>query len=187
MPKVSLQATRPAIVAANYIADRIDPHFPVLYRGEHGRVAHECIIDLRPITKATGVTIDDVAKRLMDYGFHAPTMSFPVAGTLMIEPTESERLRELDRFFDAMIAIRAEIDQVESGRLADRGQSRCATLRTRPRTCSATGIVRTRAISERSRCRACERRSTSHRCRGSTACTATGTSCAVVSRSKRSP
>ena len=81
-----------AIVAANYIADRLDPHFPVLYRGADGRVAHECIIDLRDITKATGVTVDDVAKRLMDYGFHAPTMSFPVAGTLMIEPTESEAL-----------------------------------------------------------------------------------------------
>jgi glycine dehydrogenase len=87
----------------------------VLYSGEHGRVAHECIIDLRPITKATGVTVDDVAKRLVDYGFHAPTMSFPVAGTLMIEPTESESLAELDRFCDGMIAIRAEIDKVAAG------------------------------------------------------------------------
>ena len=109
------RATTTAIVAANYIADRLDAHFPVLYRGDRGRVAHECIIDLRPITKATGVTNDDVAKRLMDYGFHAPTMSFPVAGTLMIEPTESETLRELDRFIDAMIAIRGEIDRVASG------------------------------------------------------------------------
>jgi len=108
-------ATTAAIVAANYIADRLDPFFPVLYRGAQGRVAHECIIDLRPITKATGVTNDDVAKRLMDYGFHAPTMSFPVAGTLMIEPTESETLREIDRFIDAMIAIKGEIDRVESG------------------------------------------------------------------------
>ncbi|WP_051062427.1 aminomethyl-transferring glycine dehydrogenase [Ilumatobacter nonamiensis] len=108
-------ATTVAIIAANYIADRLDPHFPVLYRGENGRVAHECIIDLRPLTKTTGVTNDDVAKRLMDYGFHAPTMSFPVAGTLMIEPTESETLREVDRFVDAMIAIRGEIDRVESG------------------------------------------------------------------------
>ena len=108
-------ATTVAIVAANYVADRLDPHFPVLYRGANGRVAHECIIDLRPITKATGVSVDDVAKRLMDYGFHAPTMSFPVAGTLMIEPTESETLRELDRFIDAMVAIRAEIGRVESG------------------------------------------------------------------------
>ncbi len=108
-------ATTAAIVAANYIADRLDPHFPVLYRGSNRRVAHECIIDLRPITKATGVTNDDVAKRLMDYGFHAPTMSFPVAGTLMVEPTESETQRELDRFIDAMIAIKSEIDRVEHG------------------------------------------------------------------------
>jgi glycine dehydrogenase len=109
------EATSVAIVAANYIAERLDAHFPVLYRGEHGRVAHECILDLRDITKHTGVTVDDVAKRLMDYGFHAPTMSFPVAGTLMVEPTESESLRELDRFCDAMIAIRGEIDQVARG------------------------------------------------------------------------
>jgi len=108
-------ATTVAIVAANYIAERLDPHFPVLYRGDRGRVAHECILDLRPITKATGVTVDDVAKRLMDYGFHAPTMSFPVAGTLMVEPTESESLREIDRSCDAMIAIRAEIDRVGAG------------------------------------------------------------------------
>ena len=109
------EATSVAIVAANYIAERLDAHFPVLYRGEHGRVAHECIVDLRDITKHTGVTVDDVAKRLMDYGFHAPTMSFPVAGTLMVEPTESESLRELDRFCDAMIAIRGEIERVAQG------------------------------------------------------------------------
>ncbi len=109
------KASTVAILAANYIADRLDPYFPVLYRGANGRVAHECIIDLRPITKATAVSNDDVAKRLMDYGFHAPTMSFPVAGTLMIEPTESETLREIDRFIDAMIAIRAEIAQVAAG------------------------------------------------------------------------
>jgi glycine dehydrogenase len=109
------QATTVAIVAANYIAERLDAHFPVLYRGEHGRVAHECILDLRDITKTTGVTVDDVAKRLMDYGFHAPTMSFPVAGTLMVEPTESESLREIDRFCEAMIAIRGEIDRVAAG------------------------------------------------------------------------
>ena len=108
-------ATSVAIVAANYVAERLDPYFPVLYRGDHGRVAHECILDLRDITKTTGVTVDDVAKRLMDYGFHAPTMSFPVAGTLMVEPTESESLRELDRFCDAMISIRAEIDRVVQG------------------------------------------------------------------------
>jgi len=111
-------ATTVAIVAANYIAERLDAHFPVLYRGVEGRVAHECILDLRSITKATGVTVDDVAKRLMDYGFHAPTMSFPVAGTLMVEPTESETLRELDRFCDAMIAIKGEIDRVGSGEWA---------------------------------------------------------------------
>jgi glycine dehydrogenase len=107
-------ATKAAILAANYVAARLRPHFPVLYTGSGGLVAHECIVDLRAITKATGVTVDDVAKRLIDYGFHAPTMSFPVAGTLMIEPTESEDLAELDRFVDAMIAIRAEIDRVAS-------------------------------------------------------------------------
>ena len=104
-----------AVLNANYVAARLHPHFPVLYTGEHGRVAHECIIDLRPITKATGVTVDDVAKRLIDYGLHAPTMSFPVAGTLMVEPTESESLFELDRFCDAMIAIKGEIDDIADG------------------------------------------------------------------------
>jgi glycine dehydrogenase len=104
------RATEVAILSANYVARRLSPHYPVLYTGRGGLVAHECIIDLRPITKETGVTNDDVAKRLIDYGFHAPTMSFPVAGTLMIEPTESEDLREIERFCDAMIAIRAEID-----------------------------------------------------------------------------
>ncbi len=108
-------ATAAAILHANYLAAKLDPSFPVLYRGEGGRVGHECIVDLRPITKATGVTVDDVAKRLIDYGFHAPTMSFPVAGTLMIEPTESEPLAELDRFVEAMVSIRAEIDQVADG------------------------------------------------------------------------
>ena len=108
-------ATAIAVLNANYIAARLNPYFPVLYTGEHGRIAHECIVDLRPITKATGVTVDDVAKRLIDYGFHAPTMSFPVSGTLMIEPTESESLYEIDRFCAAMIAIRGEIDEVASG------------------------------------------------------------------------
>jgi glycine dehydrogenase len=112
------RATETAIVTANYIAARLDAAFPVLYTGAKGRVAHECIIDLRGITKQTGVTVDDVAKRLIDYGFHAPTMSFPVAGTLMIEPTESEDLRELDRFCDAMLAIRAEIDAIADGTIA---------------------------------------------------------------------
>ncbi|MEV5890271.1 aminomethyl-transferring glycine dehydrogenase [Nonomuraea fuscirosea] len=108
-------ATEQAILSANYLARRLAPHYPVLYTGRGGLVAHECIIDLRQITKETGVTVDDVAKRLIDYGFHAPTMSFPVAGTLMIEPTESEDLAELDRFADAMAAIRAEIAKVASG------------------------------------------------------------------------
>ena len=110
-------ATEVAILSANYIARKLDAHFPVLYRGDHGLVAHECILDLRPIKEASGVTVDDVAKRLMDYGFHAPTMSFPVAGTLMIEPTESEPLVELDRFITAMIAIRDEIRAIEEGRM----------------------------------------------------------------------
>ncbi len=109
------EATEAAILHANYLASRLAPYYPVLYTGRDGHVAHECILDLRPLTKATGITVDDVAKRLIDYGFHAPTMSFPVAGTLMVEPTESEDLSELDRFCDAMIAIRAEIDRVASG------------------------------------------------------------------------
>jgi glycine dehydrogenase len=104
-----------AITSANYIARRLDEYFPVLYTGENGMVAHECILDLRGITKSTGVTVDDVAKRLSDYGFHAPTMSFPVAGTLMVEPTESESLAEVDAFCEAMIAIRGEIDRVGAG------------------------------------------------------------------------
>ena len=110
-------ATQHAILAANYVAKRLSGHYPVLYTGPNGLVAHECIIDLRPITKDTGVTVDDVAKRLIDYGFHAPTMSFPVAGTLMIEPTESEDLAELDRFCEALIAIKGEIDRVGAGEL----------------------------------------------------------------------
>ncbi len=112
-----VKATQVAILSANYIAARLAPHFPVLYTGRNGRVAHECIIDLRPLKAASGITEEDVAKRLMDYGFHAPTMSFPVAGTLMIEPTESEPKQELDRFIDAMISIRKEIARVESGEL----------------------------------------------------------------------
>jgi len=108
-------ATQVAILSANYMAARLGDHYPVLYTGQNGRVAHECILDLRPITAATGVSVDDVAKRLVDYGFHAPTMSFPVAGTLMVEPTESESKVELDRFCDAMISIRGEIDRVAGG------------------------------------------------------------------------
>jgi glycine dehydrogenase len=108
-------ASEVAILNANYIAERLRASYPVLYVGVQGFVAHECILDLRGITKSTGVTVDDVAKRLIDYGFHAPTMSFPVVGTLMVEPTESEDLAELDRFCDAMLAIRAEIDKVAAG------------------------------------------------------------------------
>jgi glycine dehydrogenase len=109
------RATAVAVLSANYIAHRLREHYPVLYRGHNDLVAHECILDVRPLTKATGVTVDDVAKRLVDYGFHAPTMSFPVAGTLMVEPTESEDLTEIDRFCDAMIAIKAEADRVAAG------------------------------------------------------------------------
>jgi glycine dehydrogenase len=107
-------ATEMAILNANYIAERLSPHYPLLYKGRLGRVAHECIIDLRPMKNSVGVSVDDVAKRLIDYGFHPPTMSFPVAGTLMIEPTESESKSEIDRFCDAMIAIRGEIRAIES-------------------------------------------------------------------------
>jgi glycine dehydrogenase len=110
------RATEIAILNANYIATRLDAHFPVLYRNAKGRVAHECIVDPRPLKTSSGVTVDDIAKRLIDYGFHAPTMSFPVPGTLMIEPTESESKAELDRFCDAMIAIRREIAEIDAGR-----------------------------------------------------------------------
>jgi glycine dehydrogenase len=112
-------ATKVALLNANYVAERLRQHYPVLYTGRKGRVAHECIIDLRPLSAASGVTVEDVAKRLMDYGFHAPTMSWPVSGTLMIEPTESESKEELDRFCEAMIHIHAEIQEVIAG-TADR-------------------------------------------------------------------
>jgi glycine dehydrogenase len=126
-------ATESAILAANYIAKRLGAHFPVLYSGPGGLVAHECILDLRPLKEASEVAVDDVAKRLMDYGFHAPTMSFPVAGTLMIEPTESEAKAELDRFVDAMIAIRGEIRAIEEGR-SDRADN---VLKHAPHTAAA--------------------------------------------------
>ena len=129
------RATQVAVLNANYVAARLREHYPVLYSGHDGLVAHECILDLRDLTKRTGVTVDDVAKRLIDYGFHAPTMSFPVAGTLMVEPTESEDRYELDRFCDAMIAIRGEIAEVEAGEvpLAD------SMLRNAPHTASGPG------------------------------------------------
>ncbi len=109
------EATSVAILSANYIAHRLEEHFPILYTAPNGTVAHECIVDIRPVTAESGVSVDDIAKRLMDYGFHAPTMSFPVAGTLMIEPTESENAEEIDRFCDAMIAIKGEIDAIRAG------------------------------------------------------------------------
>lgn len=109
------EATSVAILSANYIAHRLGEHYPILYTAANGTVAHECIVDIRPVTAESGISVDDIAKRLMDYGFHAPTMSFPVAGTLMIEPTESENVDEIDRFCDAMIAIKGEIDAVRTG------------------------------------------------------------------------
>jgi glycine dehydrogenase len=111
------EATGCAILNANYIAKKLDPHFPVLYKGARGFVAHECILDLRGLKKSAGIEVEDFAKRLMDYGFHAPTISFPVPGTLMIEPTESESLEELDRFCDAMVSIRREIAAIEEKRV----------------------------------------------------------------------
>jgi glycine dehydrogenase len=132
------RATGVAVLAANYVAARLREHYPVLYAGNKGLVAHECILDLRPVTRAAGVTVEDVAKRLIDYGFHAPTMSFPVAGTLMVEPTESEDLVELDRFCEAMIAIRQEIAQVAEGRW----QVGDSPLRQAPHTAAAVGADR---------------------------------------------
>ena len=113
------KATEVAILSANYIAKRLSPHYPVVYRGKQGFVAHECILNCSEFRASSGIQVDDIAKRLMDYGFHAPTMSWPVPGTLMVEPTESESLAELDRFCDAMIQIRDEIKQIEMGQ-ADR-------------------------------------------------------------------
>jgi len=109
------QASAVALLAANWLAERLEPHFPVLYRGAGGRVAHECILDLRPLKRTAALEVDDLAKRLMDYGFHAPTVSWPVAGTVMVEPTESEALPELERFAEAMASIRAEVAAIETG------------------------------------------------------------------------
>ncbi|MCB9229796.1 MAG: aminomethyl-transferring glycine dehydrogenase, partial [Deltaproteobacteria bacterium] len=127
-PAALRKASQVAVLSANYIARRLETHYPVLYRGRNGRVAHECIIDLRPFKKSAGIEVVDVARRLMDYGYHAPTMAFPVGGTLMIEPTESESLREIDRFCESMILIRGEIRDIEEGR-ADR---ECNLLRKAP-------------------------------------------------------
>jgi glycine dehydrogenase len=112
------ESTELAILNANYIAKRLENHYSILYRGTNGFVAHECIIDIRPLKEVSDITEEDIAKRLMDYGFHAPTMSFPVPGTLMVEPTESESIQELDRFIEAMIKIREEIAAVERGEVA---------------------------------------------------------------------
>jgi glycine dehydrogenase len=109
------EATKVAILNANYMAHRLAPYYPILFKGDKGFVAHECIIDLHPLKKAAGIEVEDVAKRLMDYGFHAPTVSWPVAGTMMIEPTESESLQELDRFCEAMIAIYHEAEAIATG------------------------------------------------------------------------
>jgi glycine dehydrogenase len=127
------RATQVAILSANYVAARLEPHYPVFYKGSRGRVAHECILDMRHFKKSAGVEVEDIAKRLMDYGFHAPTMSFPIASTMMIEPTESEPLEELDRFCDAMIAIRAEIRAIEEGRVPREGN----VLKNAPHTAEA--------------------------------------------------
>jgi glycine dehydrogenase len=112
------EATKIAILNANYVAKRLEKHYPVLYKGKNGTIAHECIVDPRALKAASGVEVEDIAKRLMDYGFHAPTISFPVPGTLMIEPTESESKAELDRFVEALIAIKGEIDEIASGKLS---------------------------------------------------------------------
>ena len=180
------RATQIAVLSANYVAARLRDRYPVLYTGRGGLVAHECIVDLREITKDTGVTVDDVAKRLIDYGFHAPTMSFPVAGTLMIEPTESEDLGELDRFCDAMLAIRAEIDEVAAGTWAVED----SPLRGAPHT--RVGLLGdwNRAVLARDRClpasRRCAGRSTGRRSAASTARTATATSSAHARAPRRS-
>ncbi len=172
-------ATKSAVLAANYVAARLAPSFPILYTGKHGLVAHECILDLRGLTKATGVTVDDVAKRLIDYGFHAPTVSFPVAGTLMVEPTESEDLAELDRFCDAMIAIRAEIEEVASGRW----EVEDSPLRGAPHTAAALVSAWERAYDRADGGLPGGRRrppSTGRRWPGSTRPTGTATSCATA-------
>ncbi len=179
------RASLTAIASANYIARRLDEYFPVLYTGENGMVAHECILDLRPLTKETGVTVDDVAKRLADYGFHSPTMSFPVAGTLMVEPTESENLAEIDEFCDAMISIRGEIDRVAAGEWPVDDNP----LRGAPHTAECLvsewnhPYSREIAVFPRApRGRRCGRRYA-----GSTVPTATATSCARARRSRRTP
>ena len=182
------QATGAAVLAANYVAARLREHYPVLYAGENGLVAHECILDLRPLREATGVTVDDVAKRLIDYGFHAPTMSFPVAGTLMVEPTESEDLGEIDRFIDAMIAIKAEADAVAAGQWpADDNPLVHAPHTAESVIVGEWDARRTRASRRSTRCAASCTASTGRRCAASTRPTATATWCARARPSRRSP
>ena len=178
------EATKIAILNANYIAKRLDGYFPVLFKGKRGLVAHECIVDLRQ-WKSAGVEVEDVAKRLMDYGFHAPTVSFPVAGTMMIEPTESESKAELDRFCEAMISIHAEIEAVASGK-ADRQNN---VLKNAPHTAQQVDLgqvgpallARTGRLSRR---RGRASTNSGPRWRGSTAFTATGISSAPARRWK---
>ena len=168
---------------ANYVAKRLAPYYPTLYAGRNGYVAHECILDLRPLKDASGIGAEDVAKRLMDYGFHAPTLSFPVAGTLMVEPTESEPKVELDRFVDAMIAIHGEIAR-RAGR-AGRPRRQPAEERAahgRDGDWPRTGRTTTRASRRPSRCRPSSGRSTGLRSVASTTRTATGTSCVPAFR-----
>ncbi|MGH9103316.1 MAG: glycine dehydrogenase (aminomethyl-transferring), partial [Acidimicrobiales bacterium] len=129
------RASQLAILNANYISRRLEEHYPVLYTGSNGLVAHECILDLRPLKDSSGISVDDVAKRLIDFGFHAPTMSFPVPGTLMVEPTESEPRAELDRFCEAMLAIRDEVAEVEAGHV----DAAASALRHAPHTAEAVG------------------------------------------------
>ena len=169
------EASEVAILSANYMADRLKDDYPLLYVGKQGRVAHEFILDCRPFKKTAGVEANDIAKRLMDYGYHAPTMSFPVAGTLMIEPTESEAREELDRFCEAMIRIRAEIRDIEEA-APTRSGTRSASRRTRPRTWSrTTGTGPTRAAKPRSRPPGSRGTSTGRRSGGWTTRGATGT------------
>jgi glycine cleavage system protein P-like pyridoxal-binding family len=182
-PEGLTQATEVAILSANYISSRLKDHYPTLYASENGHVAHECILDLRPLKDTSGVTAEDVAKRLMDYGFHAPTLSFPVPGTLMVEPTESETLAELDRFIDAMIAIRDEIRKDRSRRNGRRTTTRSSTRRTpRPACWAPTGTGLTRANSAPSRWLRSSRPSTGRRWAASTTSTATATCSAAACR-----
>jgi glycine dehydrogenase len=141
------KATQVAIANANYIARRLQGHYPVLYTGQNGMVAHECIVDVRPLKAVAGIEVSDIAKRLMDYGFHAPTVSFPVAGTMMIEPTESESKAELDRFCQALISIREEIREIEQGKL-DRQDN---PLKNAPRTAEAVTAEEWQHASSRER------------------------------------